>query len=137
MWHHLSPCSSKKANKKSFNCLNSEHTQRNQEQIEQLAKLLNNFKNCYELFNFVAGKIKVELFLPLKSTTVFNKQRVTRISLQLQEKVQYLLDTHTHFDVITPVNVGSLTTKNTINNPVTITILKKGQSQKLTLVSWT
>ena len=61
-------------------------------------------------------KIKVEQNLPLKATAVFKKQRATRIPLQLQERVQHLLDILTQFGIIAPLNTDSLTT----GNPVTI-----------------
>ena len=62
---------------------------------------------------------------------MFKKQRATRIPLQLQEKVQHLLDILTHFDIIASVNTESLTTGNTFINPVII--LKKGESLKIVL----
>ena len=59
-------------------------------------------------------KIKVE---QNQSTT---KKRATRIPLQLQERVQQLLDILTQFGIIAPVNTDSLTTGNSFINPVTI-----------------
>ena len=92
---------------------NFKHTKLNQQQIEQLAKLLIQFHQCYATSKFDVAKFKVQLNRPLKATTVFKKQRDTRISLQLEEKVQHLLDILTHFDIIAAVNTDSLTTGNT------------------------
>ena len=89
---------------------NFEYTKLTQTQFEQLAQLLTEFKKCYAISKFDVGKIKVELNLPLKATAIFKKQRTTRIPLQLQDRVQYLLDILTHFDIIAPVNTDSLTT---------------------------
>ena len=44
--------------------------------------------------------------------------------LQLQERVQHLLDILTRFDIILPLNTDSFTTGNTFINPVIK--LKKG-----------
>ena len=104
---------------------NFELTELTQAQIEELAKPLIQFKQCYATSNIDVGKIKVELNLPLKATAVFIKQRATRIPLQLQDRVQNLLDILTHFDILGPVNTESLNTGNTFINPVTI--LKKGE----------
>ena len=75
------------------------------------------------------GKIKVDL--NLKVTAIFKKQRATRIPLQLQDRVQHLLDILTPFDLISPVNTDSLAPGNTFINP--IIILKKGESLKIVL----
>ena len=92
-----------------------EHTKLTQHQFEHLAELLIQYKQCYATSKFDVGKNKVELNLPLKATAVF-KKRATGIPLQLQGKVQHLLDILTHFDIISPVNTDSLTTGNTFIN---------------------
>ena len=81
---------------------------------------------CYASSNFDVAKIKVELNLPLKATTIFKKQRTTRIPLQ--DRVQHLLDILTYFNIIAPVNTESLITENTFINPVII--LKKENHSK-------
>ena len=96
-----------------FTMFNFEHTKLTQTQFENLAQLLTQFRICYATSKFDAGMIKVELNLPLKATAIFKKQRATRIQLQLQDRVQHLLDILTHFDIIAPVNTDSLTTGNT------------------------
>ena len=110
---------------------NFEDTKLTQPQVEKLAHLLTQFKECYATSKFDVGKIKVELNLPLKATAVFKKQEATRIPYQLQDRVQHLLDILTQFDIIAPVNAGSLTTGNTFINPVII--LKKGETLKIVL----
>ena len=97
---------------------NFENTKLTQEQFEKSAKLLTHFKKCYDISKFDVGKIKVELNLPLKATTIFKKQSATRIPLQLQDRVQHLLDILIHFDIIAPVNTDYLTTGNRFINPV-------------------
>ena len=100
-------------------------------QFENLAKLLKQFRKCYATSKFDVGKIKVELNLPLNATAIFKRQIATRIPLQLQDRVQHLLDIIPHFDIIALVNTDSLTTGNTFINPVII--LKKGKSLKIVL----
>ena len=99
---------------------NFEHTKLTQTQFEKLAQLLTHFQKCYATSKFDAGKIKVELNLPLKATAIFNKQRTTRSPLQLQDRVQQLLGILTHFDIIATENTDFLTTGNTFINPVII-----------------
>ena len=119
------------SNKDFLNMFNFEQKKLTQKQFEHLAELLIQYKQCYATSKFDVGKVKVELNLPLKATAVFKKQRATRIPLQLQEKVQHILDNTKHFDIISPVNTDSLTTRNTFINPVII--LKKGESPKIVL----
>ena len=83
---------------------NFEHTKLTQTQFDKLAQLLTQFNECCATSKFDVGKIKVELNLPLKTTAIFKKQRAARIPLQLQERVQHLLDIPTHFDIITLFN---------------------------------
>ena len=91
---------------------NFEHTKLTQTQFEKLAQLLTQFQKCYATSKFDVGRIKVELNLPLQLTAIFKKQRVTRIPLQLQDRVQHLLDILTNFDIIGPLSADSLTTGN-------------------------
>ena len=84
---------------------NSEHTKMIQEQFEQLAQLVVPYKICEATSKFDVGKIKYKLNLPLKATAVFRKQRATRIPLELQEKVEHILDfLRCNFDTIAPAN---------------------------------
>ena len=108
-----------------------EHTKLTQMQFKNLTALLLKYQHCYATSKFDVGKIKVELNLPQKANAIFKKQPATRIPLQLQDKVQHLLDILTHFDIIAPVNTESLTTGNTFINPV-IT-LRKCESLKIVL----
>ena len=83
---------------------NFEQTKLPQTNFEQLAQLLMQFQKCYATSKFDVGKIKLELNFLLKATAIFKKQRATRIPLQLQNRVQHLLDILTHFDIIATVN---------------------------------
>ena len=90
-----------------------------------------NLKKALQPTLFDVGKIKVEINFPLKATAIFKKQRATRIPLQLQDRVQHLLDILTHFDIIAPVNIDCLTSGILFTNPVII--LKKRESLKIVL----
>ena len=81
-----------KADKEFLTVFNFDHSKFTQPQFEQLAQLLTQFHKCYATSKFDAGKIKVELNLPLKVTAIFKKQRATRIPLQLQDREKRLLD---------------------------------------------
>ena len=107
---------------------NFEHTKLTQPQFEQLAQLLTQFHKCYATSKFAVGKIIVGLNLPLKATDIFQKHTATRIPLQIQDRVQLLLDILTHFDIRAPVNTDSLTTGNTFINPA-IFLKKRGISK--------
>ena len=127
MCHILSYISSfTNTNKNFLQMFNSKHTKLAKTQIEQLAQFLIRYKHCYATTKFDAGKIKVELNQPLEPTAVFIKQQATRTPLQLQERVQRLLDILTPFNNIALVNTYFLTTWNTFINPAII--LKKGES---------
>ena len=89
------------------------------------------FQKRYANSKFDVGKIKVKLNLPFKATAIFKKQRATRIPLQLQDKVQHILNILTHFDIMAPVNTDSLTTGNIFINPVID--LRKGESLTIVL----
>ena len=110
------------ADKEFLTMLNFEHTNLTQAQFEKLAQLLTQFQISKLLCNFQIRfwKIKVELNLPHKARAIFKKQRATRTPLQLQDRVQHLLDILTHFEIIAPVNTDSLTNGNTFINPVII-----------------
>ena len=110
---------------------NFEHIKLTPTQFEELSQLPIQFKKCYATSKIDVGKVKVELNLPLKATAIFKKQRATRITLQLQDRVQHLLDILTHFNIIALVNTDSLTTGNTFINPVIM--LKKEESLKIVL----
>ena len=110
---------------------NFEHTKLTQTHFEELAQLPIQFRKSYARVEFDNGKVKVELSLQLEATAIFKKQRATRIPLQLQDRVQHLLDILTHFDLLAPVNTDSLTTGNTFIN--TFIILKRGESLKIVL----
>ena len=72
-----------------------EHRKCNQEQFEQLANLLKQYRNLYATWKFKAGKMKKELNLPMKAQSLFlKKQRSMRIPLQL--KIHKLLQTILH-----------------------------------------
>ena len=126
MYHFMSQNSQKLI--EMFSQCSISNTKLTQQQFERLAQLLIQFRQCYATSKFDAGKIKVELHLPLEATAVFKKQRATRIPLQLQDQVLNIL---THFEIIAPINTDSLNMGNTFINPVII--VKKGESLKIVL----
>ena len=71
------------------------------------------------------------LHLPLKSDTVFKKQRASKVPIHLHDKVNRLLDILEQYEIISPVNKEKQTKGNTFINPVII--LAKGESLKIVL----
>ena len=91
---HIPFCVSKftESDRDFLTIFNFKHTKLTQPQFEKLAQLLTQFKQCYARSEFDVVKIKVELSLTLKATAVFKKQIATRIPLQLQDRVEHLLN---------------------------------------------
>ena len=73
----------------------------------------------------------MKLNLPMKKHAIFKKQRISKVSIQLRERNQQLLDVLKKYEIISPVNKEQLSTANTFTNPVII--LRKGESLKIVL----
>ena len=65
-----------KTDKEFLTMFNFEHTKLTQTQFERLAELLIQFQKCFATSKFDVGKIKVELYLPLKATAIFENKEL-------------------------------------------------------------
>ena len=66
---------------------NFQHSQISQKEFEQLANLLLKYPKAYATSKFDVGKINSPLHLPRKSDAVFKKQRASKVSIHLQDKI--------------------------------------------------
>ena len=71
---------------------NFEHSQITQKEFDKLAELLLNFSTVCATSKIDVGKTSSRLHLPLKPDAVFKKQRASNVPIQLQDKVNRLLD---------------------------------------------
>ena len=65
-------------------------------------------------------KTKVKLKLPMKKDAIFKKQRISKVTRHLRERIQKLLDVLKKYDIIATVNKEQLSTGNTFTDPVII-----------------
>ena len=105
-----------------------QHSQITKQEFEQLAELLLKHPMVYATSKFDVGKIYSPLHLPLKPDAIFKKQRASKVSIHLQDKVNILLDVLEQYEIISPVNKEKQSKGNTLINPVFI--LAKGESLK-------
>ena len=110
---------------------NFQHYQVTQKEFDELAELLLKFPTVYATSKFDVGKISSPLHLPLKLDAVFKKQRASKVPIQLQDKVNRLLDILEQYENISPVNKEEQPKGNTFINPVII--LAKGESLQIVL----
>ena len=108
--------------------LNFQHSQLTQKEFDKSAELLLNYPTVYATSKFDVGKISSKLHLPLKPDAVFKKQRASKVPINLQDKVNRLLDILEQFEIISPVNKEEQPQGNTFINPVII--FAKGESLK-------
>ena len=66
-----------------------------------------------------------------KKDAISKKQRISKVLIDLPEKIQKLLDVLKKYDIIAPVNKKQQSTGNTFTNPVIK--LRKGESSKIVL----
>ena len=71
---------------------NFQHSQITQKEVDKLAGLLLKFPSVYATSKFDVEKISSSLHSPLKFDAVFKKQRASKVPIQLQDKVNGLLD---------------------------------------------
>ena len=71
---------------------NFQHPQITQKEFEHLFDLLLKYSKVYATSKFDVGKTNSPLHLPLKSDAVFNTQRAIKVPIQLQDKVNRLLE---------------------------------------------
>ena len=121
----------RKKNKNFLTMFNFQHSQVTQEEFEQLADLLLIYPKIYATSNFDVGKVNPLLYLPLKSDAFFGKQRASKVTIHLQDKVNRLLEILEQYEIISPVNKEEQPKGNTFINPVIISA--KGESLKIVL----
>ena len=80
---------------------NFQHSQITQKNFEKLADLLLKYPKVYATSKFDVGKVNSPLHLPLKPDAVIKKQRASKVPIQLQDKINRLLDLN---EIISPVN---------------------------------
>ena len=107
---------------------NFQHSQTTQNEFDKLAKLLLKYATVYATSKFDVGKISSTLNLPLKPDAIFKKQRTSKVTIHLQNKVNRLLDILEQYEIISPVNKEEQPKGNIFINPVII--LAKRESQK-------
>ena len=110
---------------------NFQHSQLTQIEFEKLADLLLKYPKVYAKSKFDLGKTNSPLHLPLKPDAVFKKQRASKVTIHIHDKVNRLLDILEKYEIISPVNKEEQPKGNTFINPVII--LAKGKALKIVL----
>ena len=110
---------------------NFQHSQTAQNEFEKLANLMLRYPKIVATSKFDVRKINSPLHLPLKPDAVFKKQRASKVSIHLHDKVNRILDILEQYETISPVNNEEQPKGNTFINPVII--LAKGESLKIVL----
>ena len=83
---------------------NFQHSQITQKEIEQLADLLLKCPKIYATSKYDVGKVNSPIHLPLKSDAVFKKQRASKVPIDLQKKVNRLLEILERNEIVSPVD---------------------------------
>ena len=81
-----------------------QHSQITQKEFEQLADFLLKNPKVYATSKFDVGKVNSSLHLSLKPDAVFKKQRASKVSIHLQDKVNRLLEILEQYEIISPLN---------------------------------
>ena len=69
-----------------------QHSHLTQEELEKIVTIILDYKQVYATTKFDIGKTKVKLNLPMKRDAIFKKQRISKVPIQLRERIQRLLD---------------------------------------------
>ena len=93
-----------KKQQKFLTMFNFQHSQITQNEFDKLAKQLIKYSKVYATSKFDVGKISSSIHLPLKHDAVFKKQRASKVSIRLHDKVKRLLDILEHYEIISLVN---------------------------------
>ena len=80
-----------------------QHFQITQKEFDQQAELLLRYPMVYATSKFDVGKVNSPLHLPLKPYAIFKKQRVSKVSIYLQDKIYRLIDIQEKYEIISPV----------------------------------
>ena len=99
---------------------NFQHSQITQKEFEQLAELFFKYPKVYATSKIDVGKVNSPLHLPLKLDAFFKKQRASKVSIHLQDKVNWLLEIVEQYEIISPVNKKEKSKGSTFINPVII-----------------
>ena len=83
---------------------NFQYSQIPQNQFDNLAKQLIKYSTVYPTSKFDIGKISSSLHLLLKPDAAFKKQRASKVPINLQDKVNRLLNVLEQYEIISPVN---------------------------------
>ena len=70
---------------------NFQHSQITQSEFDKLAQQLLKYSSVYATSKFDVGKVSSSLHLPLKPDAVFKKQRASKVTIHLHDKVIRLL----------------------------------------------
>ena len=108
-----------------------QHSHLTQKQFEKIVTIMFTYKQVYATTKFDVGKTKVKLNLPMKKDAIFKKQSISKVPINLIEKIQKLLVVLKKYDIIETVNREQLSTGNTFKNPVII--LRKSDSLRIVL----
>ena len=120
-----------KDQQKFLTMFNFQHSQMTQNEIDKLAQQLLKYSSVYATSKLDVGKVSSSLHLPLTPDAVFKKQRASKVSIHLHDKVNRLLNILEQYENISPVNKEEQPKGNTFINPVII--LAKGESLKIVL----
>ena len=82
---------------------NFQHFQINQQEFDQLAELLLKYPMVCATSKFEVGEMHSSLHLPLNPEAVFKKQRASKVSIDLQDKVNRLLDLLEQYEILSPI----------------------------------
>ena len=74
----------------------------------------------YSTSNFNVRKTHIPLHLPLKLDAVFKKQRVSKVPIHLQDKVNSLFDVLEQYEILSAVNEDEKPNGNTFFSPAII-----------------
>ena len=99
---------------------NFQHSQTTENEFDKLAELLIKNPTVYATSNFDVRKVISLLHLPLKPDAIFKKQRASRVSIHLHDKLIRLLDILEQYEIIFTVNKEEQPKGNTFINPVII-----------------
>ena len=110
---------------------NFQHSQIKQQEFEQLAELLLKYPIVYATSKFDDWKVNSSLLLSLKPDAVFKKKWASKVPIQLQDKINRLLDILEQYEIFSAVNKEEQPRWTTFISPVII--LFKGESLKIAL----
>ena len=97
-----------------------QHSHLTQQQFDKIVDIILKYRNVYATTKFDVGKTNVKLNLSMKKDAIFKKQRISKVPINLRDRIQKLFDVLKKYDIISPINKEYLSTGNTFTNPVII-----------------